>query len=85
MSAYTPRCVFVCPSGQLRCAVRHTSLAQPLHLPQGNFVLCPQADNEVDSKLSNEVLALLVTKLCPADINEKSKSEDLDFCVYSSK
>ncbi len=44
-----------------------------------SFVYVRFSDNEVDSKLSNEVLASLVTKLCPADINEKSKSEDLDF------
>ena len=35
--------------------------------------MCPQADNEVDSKLSNEVLATLITELCPADTNTKNK------------
>ena len=37
-----------------------------------SFVYVRFSDNEVDSKLSNEVLASLVMKLCPADINEKS-------------
>ena len=41
-------------------------------------------DNEVDSKLSNGVLATLITELCPADTNKKTKSHDLDFWQYVS-
>ena len=51
---------------------RHTSLAKPLHLPKATS-FCVRKRNEVDSKLSNGVLALLVTELCPADINTKNK------------
>ena len=66
------------PEGQLHCAVRHTSLRQHFICPKAtSFVYVRFSDNEVDSKLSNEVLASLIMKLCPADINEKSTSQNL--------
>ncbi len=61
------------PEGQLHCAVRHTSLRKHfIYRKATSFVYVRFSDNEVDSKLSNEVLASLIMKLCPADINEKS-------------
>ena len=43
------------------------------------FIFVRFSHNEVDSKLSNEVFALLVMKLCPADINEKIQVFRLGF------
>ena len=54
-------------------ARRATSLRQHFICRKATSFVCVRfPDNEVDSKLSNEVLASLVTKLCPADINEKT-------------
>ena len=39
-------------------------------------------NHEVDNKLSNEVLALLVMELCPADINTKNKSKSFDLLYF---
>ena len=44
-----------------------------------SFIFVRFSHNEVDSKLSNEVFALLVMKLCPADINEKIQVFRLGF------
>ncbi len=72
----------VCPSGQLRCAVG------TLHW-QSNFIFRKATsfyvrftDNEVDSYLPNEVLALLVTMLCPADINTKKIDLHKQVCFF---
>ena len=68
------------PEGQLHCAVRHTSLRKHfIYRKATSFVYVRFSDNEVDSKLSNEVLASLIMKLCPADINEKIQVRRLGF------
>ena len=73
----------VCDLSHHRCADRHTSFVE------GNFVytvgvtsFCVRKRNEVDSKLPNEVLALLVTELCPTDTNTKRKSKSFDLLFF---
>lgn len=82
MNSITIGCVCpafsVCLSGQLHCAVG-TLHCEALHLSQDNFIhLCPTDEVWLGAEMKFSPVGRKM-KLCPLDINEKSKSEDLDF------